>query len=303
MNRIYINITLLLSIIIGLNSCELEERTLELENHESKLVIDAQIIQSDIDQKILITESLGITDTLFPEQFTELLPGSSISLVTPDLGTIEGYIYKPANEFAQISLPIWKFDYSDFIEGEEYTIEGFADDHTPVSATVSIPNAPILEDITFTKEEGQSSNYFLRDKWEISIDDPSDQENYYLISAEHIYFIDTFENRNNVRFYDIPNNPIDIGFIENRVSVVSDKNFNGSIYKLTIYGERPPIEDSTIEFKIYQISKTHYDYLIQYDLYNNNNPFSEPVTFTSNITDGYGVFCITSKPLIRTIEL
>ncbi len=301
----YLNITglALIYFTILITSCDLADRSLELDPHDSKLVLDAQLFQGDTTQLIILSKSIGITDTLFSEEINQPLPGSGITLITPDQGAISGYIYRDASPFATVSAPLWKFDYSDFIAGEAYTVEGVADDLEPISATSTVPPNPTLSEINVILADTNTNNFFIRDKWEITIDDAADQENFYMIEADHVFFEDQFENRNKIRFYDIPNNPIDESFIENRVSVISDKNFNGTMYKFIVYGERPKRGNSEIQFKLYQITEDHYKYLSQYERYNNDNPFSEPVTFHNNIADGYGIFSITSKPVLRTIEI
>ena len=75
-------------------ACEVEDRIIELEPHDSRLVLNAQIYQGDTSSSILLNQSFGITDTLSKDENIAVNKTGRISLFTPDEGVVEGYIYK-----------------------------------------------------------------------------------------------------------------------------------------------------------------------------------------------------------------
>jgi len=283
-------------------SCEIEDRVIELPPHESKLVLNSQIFQGDTTTGILLTESIGITDTFFRNENEAFRNSSTLTLYTPDKGAIEGYIYKEPNEFENVQLPLWKFDYNDYIEGETYSIEAEVDGYDMITSETIVPKQPDLVDVKVYLKEAPPNRFFSRDKFEITINDPADEENYYLIRANFLINDNGFEYLRKYRFFDAPENPIDESFLENRMTILNDKSFNGREHTFVAYGERGKYDFSEITFSIYQISKKSYDYQLAFENYNIDSPFAEPVTFPNNIDDGYGIFSITSKPTIKLIK-
>jgi len=304
MQKYKVNISLLIAVImITLSSCEIEDRVIELPEHDSRLVLNAQIYQADTTMNIILTESMGITDTFLRTENIELRNSSQITLFTPDEGAIEGYIYKEPNLTENVKTPFWKFDYNNFLEGETYVIEAEADGYDQVRSEVTIPMPANLVDVEVNLQEADETRFFTRDRFEITIDDPAGEENYYLIEATREIEDNGFFFTRRYRFYDSPENPIDESFLENRISVLSDKNFNGTEYSFVAYGERGSERFSEIKFNIYQITKEAYEYQLAFEKANTDSPFAEPVTFPNNIEAGYGIFSITSKPAIKIIQI
>jgi len=300
-NNLY-NILTLILVVFTLSSCELDDRIIEPDEHESQLVLNANIYQEDTIAKITLTQSIGITDTVFSINNVELSNNNELTLHTPDQGAIAGFIYKEPSQFQAIPTAFWRFDYEDFIPGEIYEIEGKADGFETIRAVTRIPQIADLVDVKVDVAEAQSS-YFVRDRFEITINDPGDEENFYFIEASREIDDQGYTSTRDYRFYDSPQNPIDESFLENVITVFSDKNFNGAEFKFIAYGERGSESFEEIEFKIYQISKESYEYQVAFSKASNNNPFSEPVTIPTNIENGFGVFAITSKPVTKIIKI
>ena len=293
----------MITIISVFCSCELEDRIIELPDHDSRLVLNAQVFQSDTSSNIIVTESIGITDTFLAVQNEALTNSADLTLYTPDQGAITGYVYKQPSEYENVQLPFWKFDYQDYIAGETYKVEATADGYDMIVAHATVPYEPGLVDVEVTIREGTPTTFFVRDRFEITINDPADQENYYQIRADYIIDDNGFESLRKYRFYDTPQNPIDESFLENHITVISDKSFNGTEHKFITYGERGSYDFREIRFTIFEISKEAYDYQVAFDRWNTDNPFAEPVTFPSNIDNGFGIFSISSKPVVQIIEI
>lgn len=288
--------------VCSLASCELDERVIELESHDSRLVLNAQIYQNLNEMKVVLSRSIGITDTFYNEDNLTLTDNSTITLYTPDQGTIEGYIYQEPNEFDEVQAPLWKFDYDEFLSGETYTIEAETEGYDLITSETTIPSRPMLVDVDFTPSLDTEGNS-IRDRFEIKIDDPAEEDNYYYITASREVTEGNFSYDVKYRFFDAPQNPIDESFIENRIKVFSDKNFNGTDYSLVVYGERDDDPFSEVTFTIFQISKEAYEYQEAYEKSNTDSPFAEPVTFPNNIENGYGLFAISSEPAIKLITI
>jgi len=300
-NFIILVMTLLVASLMC--SCEIEDRVIELPPHDSKLVLNSQIFQGEDESKILLTESKSITDTFFKAENMAFRNSSSLTLYTPDQGAIEGYIYKEPNEFENVQLPLWTFDYNDYISGETYNIEAEVEGYDKITSEIIVPAEPDLVNVEVELKEAAPSKFFSRDKFEITINDPADEENYYYIKANFLINDNGFEYLRNYRFFDAPENPIDESFLENRITILNDKSFNGREHTFVAYGERGSYDFSEITFSIYQISKEAYEYQLAFENFTANSPFAEPITFPININGGYGIFSVTSRPSIMLIKL
>lgn len=293
-----------LFLVSVVSSCEIEDRFIELPEHDSRLVLDAQLYQSDTISNIILTESIGITDTFYTEENIDLRNSSQLTLHTPDQGAIEAYVYQEPSQFSSIQSALWKFDYEDFIAGETYTIEAEAEGYDKITAETTIPmEAELIEVIVDLKESTDPTRFFVRDRFEITINDPAEEDNYYFIHASREIDDQGFKSIRTYRFYDSPQNPIDESFLENTITVLDDSNFNGTEHTFVVYGERGPQPFEEIEFKIYQITEEAYNYQVAFTRSNTDSPFSEPVTFPNNINNGFGIFSVTSKPTTKIIEI
>jgi len=300
------NLNIVLAIVMVITfmcSCELEDKVIELPPHDSRLVLNSQIIQSDTVSRIILTESVSITDTFLNSENTVFNDNASMTLYTPDQGAIEGYIYRDADPSDNVQLPFWKFDYDNYIEGATYSIEAESDGREMISAETVVPEQPQLIDVKVNLREAPANRFFSRDRFEITINDPAGEENYYQIQANFLINEGGFEYLRNYRFYDAPENPIDESFLENRITILNDKSFDGREHTFVAYGERGSYDFSEITFTIFQISKEAYEYQEAYERFNSDSPFSEPVTFPNNIENGFGIFSITSKPAIKLIQI
>jgi hypothetical protein len=270
-------------------------------DHDPTIAVYGMVFQGDSSMHISLSKSSGLTDTVLFEDLKLNIDNSNLTLMTPDQGLVEGYVSQQSASRNGIRIPLWSFDYTDFVAGEEYELMASTSGLDPVSASITIPPQPTL--IAATLDEiNQESAIVVRDRFEITLQDPSEEENYYYIKAVEIIDESGFEFESDYRFYDLPSNPIDISYLEKVITSFSDRDFNGREHTMVVYGERVKRTRKRVEFRLYQITKEHYDYIQIYERYNSDSPIDEPVLLNSNVEGGQGIFAVTSKPDIITIE-
>lgn len=261
-------------------------------DHNSALEVNGQILQGDRLMNITVSKSFGLRDTLFYDDLG--LQNIEISMETPDKGTIIAFSDRLTNNLNGLALPIWEFDYSEFIPGEEYILSAEAEGLDRISATARVPEMPKIIDMVYTPSTSDAT--VVRDRFDLTFDDPGDEENYYYIKGFETIEESGFEYQSDFRFYSLPSNPIDESFLEEVITSFSDKDFNGSGHTIIFYGERIRRNQVGVEFQLFQISKDHHEFIQNYQKSNSDSPIAEPVIFNSNIRGGHGIFAISSKP-------
>ena len=292
---------------IGLQSCELSPREIELAAHDSKLAITAMLSPGDTTANILFNVSIGILDTL--EKYEGgFLENQKLTLHTPDAGPVNGYISKDIDDYKEWETSrkyrIWKFDYNDFKVGATYELEASADNYQPITAKTTVPSTPNVIDVKITAREPVNGQYFVRDKFDIVIKDDPDERNFYKINAIPISLTE-FPYLNPYIFYRNANDPIDLSALDERIIVISDDEFNGQEYTIVLYGEIRGQRDNyrQIDFSLVSITEQEYRREIALERSGDDNPFAEPVIYNSNIENGYGVFSISSPPYREAVDL
>jgi len=281
----FVSFTLVVTLCISCSDNEFSET-----NHDSALAVNAQIFQGRNDTYISVSQSFGLGDTLF---YADLeLDNIDVTLNTPDQGIFAGFSTLVSNSNDGLFLPIWQFDYTNFIAGGEYTFRAEKEGLEPVIATVYVPEKPTIIDVEYTPSVSNSS--VVRDRFELTLSDPANEDNYYYVRAFELIDDGRFER--DFRFYSLPANPIDQSFLEEVITSFSDKDFNGREHTVVFYGERIKRDQEKVQFQLFQITKDHYDFIQDYNKFNNDSPISEPVIFNSNIIGGHGIFAISSKP-------
>jgi len=280
-----------LSLLLICNACS--ESTIMESDHNSAIAVNAQIFQGDSVMNITVTQTYGLGDTLFYDDVT--LDNIDLSLSTPDKGVVPGFSDSRSSSNEGLFIPLWEFNYYDFISGEEYMINAEKPGLEPITAQVIIPPKPVIVDIKYTPSTSTGS--VVRDRFELTLSDDTDEDNYYYFRAQETIEESGFEFRRDFRFYSLPSNPIDQSFLEEVITSISDRDFNGkSEHTIILYGERIKKPQTSVEFQVFQITKEHYDFIQNYEKFNSNGPLEEPVNFNSNIAGGHGIFAITSKP-------
>lgn len=293
-------------VIVGMASCELEPRILEFNEHDSKLALTAMLTPQDTLNAMLLTVSIGILDSIDKYE-GDFLENGELWLHTPDQGIVAAYIYKDIEDYSEwetgVKLPLWKLDYNDFIEGAVYQLEARAENFESVTAICTVPSKPNLLDVKITRNNSNSGDYYVRDRFEISIEDKPDEKNYYRLNAKQIVLEEGVEYFNEYLFYKNASNPLDESLIDESVRVFSDSDFDGQEHTLILYGRRGSKPFEQVNFSLVEITKEEFQHTLTYDRNVRDNPFAEPVTYQSNIENGVGIFSISSPAASMLVDV
>ena len=297
---------LTLTFIILMTSCELAPREITLAEHDSKIAITAMLAPGDTTNNVLFNVSIGILDST--EQYENgFLDNQTLTLHTPDVGPVEGYIGKDIDDYTfsdrDIRYRLWKFDYNNFIVGETYELEASADNYDPIKAKTTVPQPPNVLNVKVTKSPNPRGLYITRDKFEITLKDDPNERNYYRISGIPIS-ADEIPFYNPYRFYRNASDPLDLSALDNLIIVISDDEFNGQEYTMVLYGEKSDEQlYEQVDFTLVSISEDEYRRTLALESNQDDNPFAEPVIYNSNIENGYGVFSIRSVPYRAVVDV
>ncbi len=181
------------------------------------------------------------------------------------------------------------------LEGYEYTLIVDNEEFGVATAKQTVPAKPDFSNVKFKKDGYINNDGFKSDLLSFDLSDNKNTENYYLVQAESLSFVnnDTITET----LYLNSNDPATktFWFGDKNGLIISDKNFNGTVSKiitdLKIYNNNPKGR-----LRVYSITKDYYYFLLSYNQYSNSNgnPFAEPVNVHNNIQNGYGMFQINS---------
>lgn len=187
-------------------------------------------------------------------------------------------------------------------------------------ASTIIPSLVKIDKTDTSRVELEPGSYYdinLGLKYKISIKDPENEHNYYLIKMFMNTFYDSewaYANRLSQIVQFKCNDPIVEENIESRTGqeaiAFSDKLINGQKYEIDLVVKEesvfllpadyeiisPPgsyqVIRQTIIVKLYSIAEEYFKYIQSLQLYSKNygNPLAEPVLVNSNVEGGYGMF-------------
>ncbi len=183
--------------------------------------------------------------------------------------------------------------------GDSYRIEVSADSWETVSSTQELPAAPIIKETEFIPKGTVDPEGYIANAWNLLIQDPPNQENYYRIDIKLKLYEAGFPDST---FYLIPAYPSSIDPVLSNIylsdgagMVCSDATFNGSEYWLRLYDytEIYP-EIHSVIFEVSSITKDAYLFYKSFSAYQDSqfNPFAEPVVVHENIENGHGIFIL-----------
>lgn len=196
-------------------------------------------------------------------------------------------------------------------KGKTYQIEVSAKDRSTVKAVTTIPDSIPINFLTSTITKINQDTTRLDVDFKFS--DPVDQTNFY---ALEVYGLQNYYDRHNDCFTDSlvfdhyypkingkSDDFLDLFFLDVNQDVnlddklfFSDQIINGQDFKIQFSILRTPynhIPDS-VDFyiKLQQVDSSYYNYAVSEKKYRKavDNPFSEPVLFYTNVSNGYGLF-------------
>jgi len=173
--------------------------------------------------------------------------------------------------------------------GAAYTLKVFKDSEE-ISASSYIPHTvPFVLVDTLRVMSEYSENLRFR----IRINDPSETDNFYVVTFDHNHNDDHFSYWGNSLTMTTIDPYVSFNWIV-MGAIFTDDLFNGQnqivSFDLDIYNF---YRDTTnVIIRLWSISRDMYMYLSTYQAQDNasNNPFTEPVMVYNNIENGYGIF-------------
>jgi len=186
------------------------------------------------------------------------------------------------------------------VQGERYMVKAQVAGGLTLLARTYVPqNVPISSyriDSTLFKSNGEPV------QMTISIQDPPEQTNYYLIKVLRDYYYvhnaDTIRQREDV-YYEL----VDPSFQENFNLPVNDNLFNGKMhdFEIKISGFGYSAVTENVQLLLLTISEEYYLYLTTKDLQERieGDPFAQPAPIFSNVENGIGIFAAYSTSSIR----
>jgi hypothetical protein len=293
------------SIVVFLTSCE-KVIDMDINKQDSKLVVISYLNPDSIFE-VHLSKSISILDQ------------DSVSLVR----NANVFIYE--NNIKIDSLPFnalygtYKSNGKKPIAGNIYRIDASAEGYKDVSVECTIPvPVAIIKIDTFANETGYSSDYWGTFKIfniGITINDPGDVENFYIISIPMHIYPDTFYFSENWQFFGIKNALVeyasnslllefwkaseDNGVNSNdslyrqwvAQAAFSDQAFNGKniSFDLEIINN---IEFDSIRYDVVltSVNKDYIRFIASEALYKDSEgPFTEKVQMYNNINGGFGI--------------
>jgi len=317
MKNSIIKIVIVLGLVLTLFSCE-KEIELTNPNAERKNVVNA-IFNIDSTMKVLLYKS---NLPLSSDDEFDLITNAKVEIAENgikeelefsggkiiEMGIPEGYYVSPKT----------------ISEGKTYSLTVSGEGIKEMNATIKAPkkvivNTPILKNT----KNGQELSF--------SIDDASDEENYYEIAVYYSYIYKYFNGQDTFvgepvfeqAYLEVKNenkSPLEAE-TAGSLLLITDEIFNGKTYNLDLilytvmgsqedeFGGGDPIDNSQYEIlgaalQISTINKALYEYnlSVQKQQESGGDPFSEAVQIKSNIENGLGIFGIRNTAYF-TIDL
>ena len=266
---------------------------IELPEHESKPVLNMQVIAGDRTLETLVSLSKGILDT------------GNFELPKPVLV-----------EFFKNGSPIGDFDfYHDILKyeaylqddhidstaGNVYRLEATVPHYEKVYAEQVMPIAPLITGASFELEGTISPDGDRVDELIVELDDrqPGILNYYGILAYSAGVDVDPVSgdtiSRSRTRIYLESVDPL-LGSGSRYDFIFSDESFDGGDYQARMYTYSGVSEDRDVEVEVYSLTRDGFLYYRSLQQYYDavDNPFAEPVTVHNNIEGGYGIFTLTN---------
>ena len=320
-----------LVILFILSSCS-DDMTFSLPETEPLLAVQS-FIGPDRDSRVRVTMARGIQDPAIQmdidcqvDLFENGVFYKSLTLDTPTVlsGTIstQGYLDFPVDSSII------------FGEEKEYSIEFYYPGFETVTAKDIKPHAVRISEINWRLFTGEMPEWYYDTPWTntyydvyvpnsratlliefvITFDDPPGIDNFYcmgmnLVTPSGLPAPVNFHNiRCQYALYSDPDPPFQMYNYRTKYPYYygwhnpttyeilwKDNDFDGSRHSITIIAPRPNVGAKCI-ISLYSLSENYYKYMIdRWKYYKvSEDPFSEPIRFHSNTSNGCGIFAMYS---------
>lgn len=278
-------------LLVSLSSCEdLLTTTLNVDPppHTPELSVHAYIADNDSIIYATVGRSYGILEDRSNIDFN-LLDGANVSLM--ENGNV---LY---SEFD--TLRLWN-DFLYFVEvpsgfggnGNNYEIQVTHPDYPTATATQTMPQQVPIISAVYKENAGFDIDGEPSNGVEIEFQDPPNEDNYYEVL---LLRRDTFSGDLYTMYTSSSDFNVEMG-ASYETSILKDSNFDGRKYKLIMMSYDDLSSDIVVVLK--SLTRDYYLYSKSVGDFRNGQDFglfSEPVTISSNVENGLGVFGMRSE--------
>lgn len=251
----------------------------DIPDDEQRLVLLASLNAENDVHRFVISNTLNIND----EPEFENLEVDEIKFITPDQGIIN----------PEIDGNTYVIENYKFLSGADYSIEISDSDWPAATSTIRTPKeVDVIEVKADTLDDfGRISHLF-----EITINDPEDEKNYYLFSGTSE--VELADNEICISDYYFDYLEEDI---ISEYDWISDFSFNGQSKTIKLKSRVRCSGDASksVAYRLNIISVpaefVEYDKSIDLAYEAQDNPFVEPTTLFTNVEGGLGIFSIATS--------
>ncbi len=281
-------------------SCE-KVLDIDLPEGENKLVLNG-FLMPDSTIKVYVGRSRNILENTVAESFQ--ISDANVKLYKNDEFVSEmTFIGEGYYEFAEKPEPdaIYKISaqHKDFIN--------------TATAECSMLKPTEITKFEITEETVDEAGWqYTNRKLKITFTDNPDERNFYMVALQNLTEYEMYDENGNI-YYESYLENISYFYSEDPVfesdiwkqtfegetlhgAAFSDRYIPGSSYSLEIDGGFLYNPRNLVTAYIYSIDEDFYRYILSYqnNSYTSDNPFAEPVSVYSNITDGIGLLTATA---------
>lgn len=276
MKKVFIFILLL----FGLIACIPEPIEIDVQSAESKLVVFTHIVPDNI-MLVALSKSFSVLEGNTEEDYENLLVSGATVKILFDGKTFDFYELRPGIYASYTQA--YQID-------QEYELVAYIGKDTIRSKTKMLPKVNFTNVIPRVEKMTADTNIFLN----LEFQDLPNVSNWYLINIYRKQAV--MDSIDNVNYFSFGNNQLAKSIL------VSDKEFSGVYKRELLVNELFP-KDS-IAVTLSNINQTYFNYL-GYRVSGGtvlNQLNIEPVTYPTNIINGYGFFN-THFPDIKFFDL
>ncbi|MEO8404851.1 MAG: DUF4249 domain-containing protein [Chitinophagaceae bacterium] len=300
-NFIY-TIMIVATLLLLFNACE-TDKEIKLPAYHPKLVVHGYMALGDY-FTVAVGKTLNITGTIVPDT-ASYVKDARVILFENGIRK-DTLLYDSATQRYTSSKII-------AITANTYKIIVEAAGYTTVEATATAPSVVNTELVRYQQNARFSSDGEALNDVTFRFHDPAAEQNYYLLELNRqtpygntrpdiefcVYTYDPVIEQSQSDFNPFQNNSC----IGSNSILFTDKKINGSDKQITISGQAGYMTEMQYNndvyrpyLKKYNISSAFYQYVKDGITLRNlqDNPFAQPVTVSSNISNGYGLFTIYS---------